>query len=70
VFKTKQGLFEWLVIPFGHCNGPTTFMRVVNNVFRPFIDDFATAYLNDILIFSKSWEDHVKHVRNILGKYL
>jgi hypothetical protein len=64
-FKTKQGLFEWLVMPFGLCNAPTTFMRVMNDVFIPYIDDFVIVYLDDILIFSRRWEDHIKHVKTV-----
>jgi hypothetical protein len=65
-FKTKQGLFEWLVMTFGLCNAPTTFVRVMNDVFRPFIDDFVIVYLDEILVFSGTWDEHVRHVKQVL----
>ena len=65
-FETKYGLSEWMVIPFGICNAPTTFMRVMNDVLRPFADDFILVYLDDILIFNNSWEEQIKHVKQVL----
>ena len=65
-FKTKQGIFKWMVMPFGLCNAPATFMRVMNNIFQPFIYEFFLVYLDDILVFSKSWFEHVSHVKKVL----
>ena len=65
-FKTKHGLFEWLVMLFGLCNAMKTFMRVMNDVFMPFLDDFVIVYIYNILLFSGTWDEHVKHVKQVL----
>ena len=55
-----------MVMLFGICNAPATFMRVMIDVFRPFIDEFVIVYLDDIFIFSCTWEEHVKNVKQVL----
>jgi Reverse transcriptase (RNA-dependent DNA polymerase) len=64
-FKTRQDLFEWLVMPFELCNAPATFMRLMNDVLRPYIDNFVIVYLDDILIYNPTWEEHLEHVKKV-----
>ena len=66
MFKTKFGLFEWKVMPFGLTNDPTTFMRLINDIFRAHLGQFVVIYLDDILIFNQTWDTHMQHVWQVL----
>ena len=65
-FKAKEGLFERLVMPFVLTNAPATFMRLMDDILRPFTNSFVVVYLDDILIFSQTWEEHLHHIREVL----
>ena len=61
-FRTRYGHFEFMVVPFGLTNAPTTFMTLMHDIFHEFLDKFAIIYIDDILIYSKSMEEHEKHL--------
>ena len=67
-FLTRYGLYEWVVLPMGLTNSPATFMRLMNQSFRDFLDKFVLAFLDDILIYSQTIEDHEIHIRQVLGR--
>jgi hypothetical protein len=68
-FRTRYGLFEWMVTPFGLANAPSTFQKYINWVLRDFLDEFCSAYIDDILIYSSgTLVEHQDQVRRVLGR--
>lgn len=67
-FNCKYGQFEYLVMPMGLCNAPATFQGLMNTIFRDLLDDFLVVYLDDLLIFSKTEEEHLEHIQQVLER--
>ena len=67
-FKTRYGHFEYRVMPFGLTNAPASFQEMTNDVLKPCLDNYAIVYLDDILIYSETLEEHQEHVKEVLGR--
>ena len=67
-FRMQIGQFEFIVMPFGVTNTPATFQRLMNSIFKEELDTFVLVYLDDILIFSQTLQEHIRHIRQALEK--
>lgn len=66
-FKTSEELFKWKVMSFGQCNVPSTFMRLMMEVFKLFLNSFFVIYFDGILVYIASLEKHLVHLHHIFG---
>jgi hypothetical protein len=68
-FQTPGGLMEWVAMPFGLCNAPSTFQRMMNDILRDFLHKFVTVYLDDVCVYSRTMEEHLEHMRLVLQRF-
>ena len=65
-FRTRYGHYEFLIMSIGLKNAPTTFMDIMNRVFKPYVDMFVIVFIYDILVYSRNEEGHASHLRIVL----
>jgi hypothetical protein len=65
-FRTRYGHYDFIVVPFGLSNAPIVFMSLMNGVFRDNLDKFVIVFLDDILVYSRTEEEHEQHMRMVL----
>jgi hypothetical protein len=69
-FRCRYGTFQYKVMPFGLTNAPASFQRLINTALKGYLDEFCTAYLDDVIIYSEKEEEHQDHVRKVLERLI
>lgn len=68
-FRTHHGHFEFVVMPFGLCNAPSTFQALMNNILGPYLCKFVLVLFDNILIYSRNWDQHIQHIQQVFTIY-
>jgi hypothetical protein len=68
-FQTPDGLMEWVAMPFGLCNAPATFQRMMNDILQDFLHKFVNVYLDVVCIYNRTLEEHMEHLRLVLHRF-
>jgi hypothetical protein len=69
-FKTPNGVMEWATMPFGLCNAPFTFQRMMTNILRGVLHNFVTICLDDVCVYSRTLEEHLERMRLVLQRFM